>query len=89
MSVLSRVHGIFSVLNLEECNGNYERLVIERIENLAKIKSCDLLDLSLGEVLSCVEAAYLDFNELSPILFPGHKPRTEAEVRACFAERLQ
>lgn len=79
-----RTLSLLAVLDVQECNGNYQHLVVERIENLAKIKTCDVLDLTLQEIISCVEAACLDFNELTPVLFPGHTLRTESDVRTDF-----
>ncbi len=84
-----RTLSLLAALDVQECNGHYTHFVVQRIEYLAKIKSCDVLELTLREVISCIEAASLDYNEIVPILFPGSKSRPEAEVRACLAERLQ
>jgi hypothetical protein len=84
-----RTLSLLALLDVYECNGIYQQMVIERIENLAKIKSCDVLDLTLGELVSCIEAAALDFNEQSPSIFPGHTPRAESAVRERFTEVLQ
>lgn len=84
-----RTLSLLALLDVYECNGIYQHMVIERIENLSKIKSCDVLDLSLRELVSCIEAAALDFNEQSPSIFPGHTPRPESAVRERFTEALQ
>lgn len=84
-----RTLSLLALLDVYECNGLYQQLVIERIENLAKIKSCDVLNLSLGELIGCIEAASLDFNEQSPRVFNGLPPRPENEVRQPFTELLQ
>jgi len=84
-----RTLSLLALFDVHECNGYYQQLVIERIENLAKIKSCDVLDLSLREIVSCIEAASLDFNEASPSLFNRLQPRPESDVRAPFREVLQ
>jgi len=84
-----RTLSLLALLDVYECNGIYQRMVIERIENLAKIKSCDVLELTLRELVSCIEAAALDFNEESPLIFPGHTPRPEAAIRERFSEVLQ
>lgn len=75
---------LYQLLNpihsLNECNGIYERMVNERMQALADIKNCDMADLTLREVIGCVEAVELDYNELLPTLFDGHASRPTSDI---------
>jgi len=75
-----KLYELLAPLNLSECNGNFERMVNERMQALADIKNCELADLTLREAIGCVEAAQLDFNELSPLLFNRLAPRPVSEI---------
>jgi hypothetical protein len=86
---MNRSLSLLALLDLNECNGIYQRMVIERIETLASIKSCDVMDLSLRELVTCTEHAALDFNDITPSIFASHTPRPEAAVRAPFQEAAQ
>jgi len=73
---------LLAPLNISECNGNFEHMVNERMQALADIKNCELADLTLREAIGCVEAAELDFNERTPLLFNRAAPRPVSEVTA-------
>jgi len=75
-----KLYELLAPLNLSECNGNFERMVNERMQALCDIKNCELADLTLREAIGCVEAAQLDFNELSPLLFNRLAPRPVSEI---------
>ena len=77
-----KLYELLAPLDLSECNGNFERMVNERMQALADIKNCELADLTLREAIGCIEAAQLDFNELSPILFNGAAPRPASDITA-------
>lgn len=68
------------IQSLSECNGNFERMANERMQALCDIKNCELADLTLREAIGCIEAAELDFNELSPLLFNRLAPRPVSEI---------
>jgi len=71
---------LLAPLDLNECNGNFERMVNERMQALCDIKNCELADLTLREAIGCIEAAQLDFNEMSPLFFNHHTPRPVSEI---------
>lgn len=71
---------LLAALDISECNGNFERMLNERMQALCNIKSCALEDLTLRETIGCIEAAQLDFNEMSPAIFNGHTPRPVSDI---------
>ena len=50
------------------------------MQALCDIKNCELADLTLREAIGCVEAAELDFNERTPLLFNKVAPRPVSEI---------
>lgn len=77
-----KLYELLAAMDLNECNGNFASMVVERISALCDIKNCELADLTFREVIGCFEAAQLDFNEQSPLLFNGHLPRPVLDIQA-------
>jgi hypothetical protein len=75
-----KLYELLAPLNLNECNGNFERMVNERMQALCDIKNCELADLTLREAIGCIEAAQLDFNELTPLFFNRTAPRPVSDI---------
>ncbi|MES2181574.1 MAG: hypothetical protein V4493_05700 [Pseudomonadota bacterium] len=69
-------------LELSWRNGAYVQLFTDRISSLCELKSCTENDLTLREILSCVEATDFEYSEIFPILFPGVKGETMSEIVA-------
>lgn len=73
---------LLAPLDLQECNCHYQKLVEQRIESLAKLTGREVHDLTLRELVSCVEAANNDYAELTPTIFPGAAPWTPQPLGA-------
>lgn len=74
------LYELLAPLDLNGCNGNFERLVNQRMQALCDIKNCEMADLTLREAIGCFEASQLDYNEQSPRFFSGMPPRPISEV---------
>ncbi len=75
------LYELLAHLEISGCNGNYQRMADERVTALCAIKQCDPKDLTIREVLGCIEAAQLDYNELLPLLFDT-QPRALSAITA-------
>ena len=76
----SHLYELLAPLNLSECNGYFDAIVNERVQALCDIKNCKPEDLTIREAIGCIEAAQLDFNEKTPVLFNRIAPRAASEI---------
>lgn len=50
-----KLFDLLELLELSQCNGVFQKIVLERVTSLCLIKNCTAADLTIREVLSCVE----------------------------------
>lgn len=53
---------VLSDISLDECNGNYQCLVYERVSSYCDLLSKGFDDLTMGEIKSIIEACNKEFN---------------------------
>lgn len=68
---------LLALVDIKECDDDYCQLIIERANAIATLKDCELDELSLRDVIHCIETAG---NEFEPPELT--EPMSGAEIKA-------
>lgn len=58
---------VMAQLDINNANGAYQTLVFARTQSLAKFTGRDIRELTIAELQSCIAAASLDYNSMTPV----------------------